>query len=453
MLLILGCASGEPAPGGLLAVDTIAQRYIDETPILGLTVAVAEGGRIVHEAGYGLARRAPDAAAGPRTPFEIFSVGKVFTTVLALRLAERGLLDLDADVAQYMRDVPAPYDSVTLRQLLRHGAGIAEADLDEIEPEPRFRRPPSRDELLAWMGEARRIAAPDRIWLYNNQGFLLAGLASAEAAGAPFAGVVREQLAEPVALDRLRFCPELDGLRSAGYLVVGETTEPIVSVDFSWFGGAGSLCAPAASVARWWLAVRAGRLLEPSARAEMMTPVTLENGDARATFGYGLGVRLGEYEGHRLIGHTGDGAGGTAVLTDYPDDSLVIVVATNTSGEAVPHAAEIGAAIARHLLGIEIVDRPPVAVPNSALEGAPGFYRSPEGEFCITRSGESLHVSTDGGVPVRLEHAGDGRFRSAGSRAVEEYFPGWPDEFGWFAYRLYGFPMDVAVRAAGGCPE
>lgn len=53
---------------------------------------------------------------------------------------------------------------------------------------------------------------------------------------------------------------------------------------------------------------------------------------------------------------------------------------------------------------------------------------------------------------VPLLHIGEGNFRRAGSDATEEYIPGWPDDFEWFAYRFHGFPMDLAVRAGDRSP-
>lgn len=451
VLLLAGCASTERAPNVRFVVDSIAQRYIDETPIVGLTVAVSQSGRIVYEHGYGLAGRAPDVAAEANTPFEIFSVGKTFTAVLALRLAERGVLDLDTDIATYLRDVPPPYKGTTFRQLLHHGSGTSERLIDEIDPPPLVRRPMPREQLIRYLSEGRRVDAPDRMWRYNNQGFLLAGFAAGEASGSSYADLVRSELAQPLALDLLRYCPEVDDTRAEGYMVHEGTIRPIVPVDFSWFGGAGSLCAPAGTIARWWNGVRDGRILDSASIHAMMTPATLGDGTGSVSFGYGLGLRIGEYGGRRVIGHTGNGAGGTAVLAEYPDDSLVIVIATNTAGDEVPHAAEIGAAIARRLLEIEIATPTGEAVPAPALDGAPGLYRSPEGVFCIIASDTALFVSSGGGEPEVLLYAGKGRFRRSATDASDEFFPGWPNDFGWFAYRFHGFPMDVAIREADRC--
>lgn len=113
--LLTGCAADPPAdvdrPDATTAqvVSRVAQRYLDETPLVGLSVAVARDGRIVHESGYGLARRAPDLAADATVPFELFSIAKPVTAVLLLRLAERGLVDLDQASGTYVQGLPPEY--------------------------------------------------------------------------------------------------------------------------------------------------------------------------------------------------------------------------------------------------------------------------------------------------------------------------------------------------------
>jgi hypothetical protein len=228
--------------------------------------------------------------------------------------------------------------------------------------------------------------------------------------------------------------------------------QPIPPVDFGWFGGAGSLCGTVGDLSRWWLGLRAGRLLEPESLAAMTAPLRLSSGAATAVFGYGLGVRLGEYAGHRTLGHTGNGAGGTAALVEYPQDDLLVVVVANTAGEGTPHALEVQAAIVRELLGGGMDAQSSRAVPPELRATAPGYYVSPEGEYCVTAAGGSLLVATDGGPPEALLYQGDGWFRRRDDTAAEEGFLGGPGRPQWFAYRLHGFVMDLARRTADACP-
>lgn len=432
-------------------MDRVAEDYSSRTPIVGLAVAVARDGEIVHEAAYGLARLDPEVPMRVDTPMEIFSVGKIATAVLALRLAERGDLDLDAPIGALVPEVGGDYAPATLRQLLRHSSGLAEQEIDEVDPAPRFLDHPSRGDVLAWIEEGERVAGPNETWLYNGSGFVLAGIAAEEATASGFPALVRTELRDPAGVDAFGYCPDLDPERAQGYMIREDTPEPIPPIDFAWFGGAGSLCATAGDLVRWWRALRAGSLVGPDSLAQMTTPVTLERDALRAEFGYGLGLRLGEYGGHRMLGHTGNGAGGTAVLAEYPEERLVIAVITNTAGRGVPHALEIEAAMARAILAFEIGRPSQDPVPSAALAAAPGLYLSPEGAFCISADRDGLLLATDGGDPQTLLHQGSGRFQRGSDHTFEEFFLGWPNRIGWFGYRLHGFPMDLAVRTADDC--
>jgi CubicO group peptidase (beta-lactamase class C family) len=463
VLLLAGCATTgphatagathalSPDPAVAAVADRIANQYLAQSPIVGLSVTIARDARIVHDAAYGLASRSPDVPAGPAVPFELFSVGKTVTAVLLLSLAERELLDLDAAAGTYVRDLPAPYSSATLRQLLRHSAGNADWTIDENDPEPRFLRPPSRADLLAWFAEGRSAALPDETWLYDNRGFSVAGLVAEEVTGMRYGDLVRTAMAEPLQLHSFGYCPDLARTRAQGYGVVNSAVRPIPPIDFGWFGGAGSLCATTGDLARWWLAVRAGGLISPASLQEWMTPVALERNNVQAQFGYGLGMRLGSYGGHTVIGHTGDGAGGTAILAEYPDDRLLIVVASNTAGPDVPYMIEVQAAIARALLGIDETAPPIAAIGPESLATVPGLYRSPEGSFCVEAVDDALQVSTDEAQAVSLRHVGGGRFTRPGDESIQEYFLGWPDQTEWFGYAWFGLPMDLATRIADDC--
>ena len=70
-------------------VDAIAAHFSD-TPIIGMTIAVSRGGRIVFIRGYGHSDLASGTAAGPDTVYEIGSITKEFTAAAILRLVERG---------------------------------------------------------------------------------------------------------------------------------------------------------------------------------------------------------------------------------------------------------------------------------------------------------------------------------------------------------------------------
>lgn len=290
--------------------------------------------------------------------------------------------------------------------------------------------------------------------MYSGGGFLFAGEIAERLTGRTFEQLIDEELARPLALQDFRGCAEVQDYRERGWFLESGKTRRIAEVDPEWFGGAGTVCGTAGDLMRWWLALRSGRVVNANSLSQMFSPTLLRRNGTEAEFGYGLGIRMGEYRGYRKIGHTGSGSGGTSVIAEYPEAGLAILVITNTAGDRVRNAQELEAEIASSLLGANkgtVADAP---IPGDLLRAAPGLYRSPLGRLCVSARGAELWRSLDDAAPVRLRHVGAGRFIAADDAqgAGVEYFLGiGSGKAQWFAYDRYGFPDDLAVRVDDDC--
>ena len=63
----------------------------------------------------------------------------------------------------------------------------------------------------------------------------------------------------------------------------------------------------------------------------LWSPVKLDNGKTES---YGLGWRIANINGHRLIEHGGEWQGFTAFISRYVDKKLTVIIMTNLSGIA-----------------------------------------------------------------------------------------------------------------------
>jgi CubicO group peptidase (beta-lactamase class C family) len=103
-----------------------------------------------------------------------------------------------------------------------------------------------------------------------------------------------------------------------GYRRVG-TPLPITAA-----GAAAGMCSSAEDLGRWTAALHGGKLLRASSYTAMTTPAS---GGAS---GYGLGMVIGSFRGHRTFFHPGGTSSGARSLVAYfPDDSLAVVVLVN----------------------------------------------------------------------------------------------------------------------------
>ncbi len=435
-------------------VDDVAARAINEGRIRGLVVVVVQDGSIVLDRGYGLAHIELRLAMTDRSVVDYFSIGKHITAVILLRLAERGELDLDSPAKRYLPEADFEGADVTVRHLLSHTSGLWEEEKDENELPPGFAEPPPDGAVLDWANQGERLASPGETWMYSNGGYLFAGKIAEHLTGETLESLVAEEFAVPLELEAFGGCVDLDDELVPGYSSVAGEVRPIADVDAGWWGGSGNVCGTAGDLMRWWLALRSGRVLPSVSADQLFRPARLHRGNSRADFGYGLGIRIGDFRGSTKIGHTGSGSGGTAVLAEYPDARLAIVTIVNTAGDDVRSASDVEAEIAARLLGADTWSTENIPIPADLLSAAPGHYRSPLYEFCVTAAGKELWRSVGDADAERLHHTGNGKFVSLhGKYGVSvEYFLGTESgEAQWFGYDDNGFPQDLAIRIGDDC--
>lgn len=132
----LSCSQGPP----LLMQDENLRRAAEKSRMLvrramleqgipGAVVAVAKNGEVVWSEGLGYADIENDVHCSPNTVMRIASISKPLTAVALFQLRQKGLVDLDAPIQEYVPAFPhkkfeGKSVSITTRLLLSHLAGI-----------------------------------------------------------------------------------------------------------------------------------------------------------------------------------------------------------------------------------------------------------------------------------------------------------------------------------------
>jgi CubicO group peptidase (beta-lactamase class C family) len=200
-------------------IDTIVTEAIGRRIFPGAVVLVARGDKIRHFAAYGSTMyNAPGSRPVVRdTIYDVASLTKVFTATAALRLVDRGQLDLYAPAAAYLPELRAL--DITVFQLLTHTSGL-DIRLSML-------RESGRDGVLAAAYSAAPSRPPGAAVAYTNVNSLLLGEIVARLHGASLDSALRALVADPLGLRDTQFCPP------AGLLPRIAPTE----IDESWRGG------------------------------------------------------------------------------------------------------------------------------------------------------------------------------------------------------------------------
>uniref|UniRef100_A0A915CJS5 Beta-lactamase-related domain-containing protein n=2 Tax=Parascaris univalens TaxID=6257 RepID=A0A915CJS5_PARUN len=196
----------------------IIQRFLVRTGAPGLSIGVSMNGDHVWSAGFGLADVEQMVPCSADTVMRIASISKSITATIAARLVEKGKLNLDSTVQEYLPDYPKkefdgkPVD-ITIRQLLCHTSGIRhykKDDGDEIEFDENnnakraLRRSEflnkksyrSVDEALEMFKDDSLIAEPGSSFHYTTHGYTLLSAILEKAAALPFRTQIRQLFRE-----------------------------------------------------------------------------------------------------------------------------------------------------------------------------------------------------------------------------------------------------------------
>jgi CubicO group peptidase (beta-lactamase class C family) len=389
-------------------LDAALGRAQAEQRLPSVSAAVFRDGEILWQRALGFADVARGDEATPEHAYRIGSITKTFTAVTIMQLREDGLVDLEAPLADYVPELTA---GPTVRQALTHASGLQRetpgAMWETVQP-------PTREELLAGLGEAELVVRPGEVWHYSNLAFALLGEVVARNGGS-YEDVLRERVLDPLGLGRTRVRP--DGPRATPYFVDPYADRVRVEPDpevTELTGAAGWLWSTTGDLARWadFLCTGADGVLDRAVLDEMARTHAMVD-EERWTTGWGLGLELFRRGERVLAGHTGAMPGFLAALCVERRERTGAAVLTNSGAGAKVEALALDLACA----ALDSLPRRPV--PWRASLDVP-----PDVEHLLGRwwtEGEEVVFSWVGGrLQAELVGAPEGTGRSVLAREGED---------------------------------
>lgn len=297
------------------------------------------------------------------TGFLIGSVTKVLTTTMLLRLVDRGQVDLDASVTDYLPDFRLATDGlakqITVRMLLNHSNGL---EAHTMAPTAVRGRDAARSyqERLAGTGT---VFEPGAAVHYTNPGFVLAGRVVEEVTGLPFEKGIAEEVFGPCGMTDATAVQTDAFLRRTAIGARGNpdgslrATELFTLPESMGPCGGTPICTVADMIAFGRTHLRggvspAGQRVLSAELVEAMQTVELDMGTP-ATPPVGLGWWLTPIAGTVAPSHGGGSPGGNHWFCILPEhDAVIVSFATGPGAGAVNDA--LHAAVLRHLTGNDV---------------------------------------------------------------------------------------------------
>lgn len=331
-------------------LDSIAGYWVQRRYAVGIVATVVQGNDTLLMQSYGRADVEWDVPMPLDAMFVIGSVTKQFTAVAVLQLRDQGKLSLDDEITRWLPDFDTGGQTVTLRHLLAHTAGIG--DFTEA---PEFRNLSTnirlpRDSAYALLQRLPSQFAPGEIQIYNNSGFWLLGLVIEKASGMTYEDYIEQNIFAPLSMTRSMYCNSLENVprRAHGYFVSRDSViRRAWTIVHTWPFAAGSLCSTVGDMVTWLQALHGGRVLSPASYAEFITPSRLNDG---TPLRYSMGLQVGpDPSGLMYLGHGGRAPGFWVEVGWYPDAQLAVVVMINNVGPLDPQ--EVVTNLANEVLG------------------------------------------------------------------------------------------------------
>ncbi|HEU0175925.1 MAG TPA: serine hydrolase [Blastocatellia bacterium] len=310
-------ASKREAPG-----QEWIEREFASSGAPSLTMAVAQDGRFLWERSWGWADKEKRIPATPQTMYSLASISKPITATGLMTLVERGQIDLDKPINDYLgaanlRAYVGDAHQATVRRVASHTAGLPPhhhfffADEDH--------RPPPFAETIRRYGIL--VRPPGERFEYSNLGFGLIDHAITQVSKQDYATFMRLEVFEPLGLSRMAvgIPPGREQEQAIRYAMTGA---PLPFYDFD-HRGASAIYASAHDLVRFaflqigTLEVGQRRVLSDASLAAMTQPT---KGSP-----FGIGWQLDDRSESRVVFATGHMSGVGAIVFTIPAKRFVVV--------------------------------------------------------------------------------------------------------------------------------
>lgn len=291
--LMMGFAQISPFVQGRFQymLDSLGKRFNYK----GITAAVLIPNQGVWKGTYGYSHDTIKISS--EMAFGMGSNTKTFICALALKMQEKGLLNLNDTIGKWIIGYPKINKQATVRQCLNHTSGIPEYFSAQVN-DSLLQKPAkiwTKPEILNLTDS--NVFAPGKGWLYSNSNYIIAGIIIESILNKPIHVAMRQWVLDSANFDHTFFYGESNSapsphqwtmnLNGVSQLDLNTNDLNLIPQLYSLASTAGAMYTTAEDNVRFWSSLTSGKLLSPTSWAEMTTWVPVN-----FSLSYGLGIFL-----------------------------------------------------------------------------------------------------------------------------------------------------------------
>lgn len=334
--------------------DKYIQSSIPLWKTTGLAIAVVKDGQVIFKKGYGITNINDGKPFTTSTISFCASTTKAMTAACIGMLVDEGKLKWDdklKDVLPGFR-LYDPYvgDEITVRDLLRHNAGLGNGDRLWLYGY-------SSEEIVRRMRYMKPAYSLRSSFIYQNLMYVVAGEVIKKVSGLPWDEFIKKRIFQPLGMNHTyTLFKEAKNEPSVitPHFYYGDTiVKAIEAIDFGGYNPAGSVVSCIDDITKWMqfiqdsAIVNGQRLIKAETFAEFFKPQsfvtasqfypTQEKTHPHWTT-YGLGWFQQDYRGKMIQYHTGSLDGAIAIFGMVPEEKFSIYIFANLDHSEIRHA-------------------------------------------------------------------------------------------------------------------
>jgi beta-lactamase class C len=324
--------------------EAIAQDLVANQRVPGLAMAIVHDGKVLSARGYGITDVQNAEPVDAHTVFRLASLSKPFAGTVTGMLVSEGALRWDSPLVDFMPSLrfaePTAAERLTVADVLSHRVGLPRTTFDrDIQANADYR------DLVARLSQVSMTCMPGDCYDYQNVAFSLIGDVVFAASGQFYNEAVTRRVLKPLGMND-------SSLGLEGIMASPRWAKPHIRAGAGWrsvtpkptyyrVSPAAGVNASISDMAQWLIAQGGHRpdVLPAPLLATLQAPIVGTPTELRGTSwrrerlnaaGYGLGWRVYDYAGHRMVFHGGAVQGYRGVMAMLPERDLGIVILWNS---------------------------------------------------------------------------------------------------------------------------
>jgi len=298
------------------------------------TILISIDGIIIINKGYGMSNYELNVPNTVDTIYKIGSITKQFTALLIMHLLEKGRLDLNQTLDNFISDYPNG-NKVTIHHLLTHSSGIHNYTMDE-DINIYMRQYHTLNSLIERFKNKPFDFEPGTKYSYSNSGYILLGYIIEEITGKTYSEYLKEFIFKKLLMKNSGYNNYSDLIknRANGYDLVDGNIQNCDFIDDSVVDAAGAIYSTTGDLHKWNSDLLNDTLISKKSTMKMMGKHNKIDEDCY--YGYGIMVWSRKYgeKVRNAISHDGGTLGFLSSNNLYPEDKVEIIILSNLTNDS-----------------------------------------------------------------------------------------------------------------------